>query len=83
MACFGKASLRFLCDLDCIPALVITNDWSTGFTPASVKWGAFGEAFKGTTFMHIYHDLEHNNEGRLYPSPQMGHLQDIYQFNPD
>ena len=58
MACFGKASLQLLCDLGCIPALVITNDWFTGFTPAYAKCGAFGDAFKGTTFMHICHNLE-------------------------
>ena len=83
MACFGKASLQLLCDLGCIPALVITNDWFTGFTPAYAKCGAFGDAFKGTTFMHICHNLEPTYEGRLYPSPQMGNLQGIYQFNPD
>ena len=83
MACFGKASLQLLCDIGVIPALVITNDWFTGFTPAYAKCGAFGDAFKGTTFMHICHNLEPSYEGRLYPSPQMGTLQGIYQFNPD
>ena len=83
MACFGKASLQLLCDIGIIPALVITNDWFTGFTPAYARCGAFGDAFKGTTFMHICHNLEPSYEGRLYPSPQMGTLQGIYQFNPD
>ena len=83
MACFGKASLQLLCDLGVIPSLIITNDWFTGFTPAYGKNGAFGDAFKGTTFMHICHNLEPSYEGRLYPSPQMGTLEGIYQFNPD
>ena len=81
MACFGKASLQLLCDLGVIPSLIITNDWFTGFTPAYGRC-AFGDVFKGTKFMHICHNLEPSYEGRLYPSPQMGTLEGIYQFDP-
>ena len=81
MACFGKASLQLLCDLKVIPSLIITNDWFTGFTPAYGRC-AFGDVFKGTKFMHICHNLEPSYEGRLYPSPQMGTLEGIYQFDP-
>ena len=83
MACFGKASLQLLCDIGILPAIIVTNDWFTGFTPAYAKCGAFGNAFKGTTFIHICHNLEPSYEGRLYPSPQEGTLEGIYQFNPD
>ena len=83
MACFCKASLQLLCDVKIIPAIIVTNDWFTGFTPAYGKCGAFGDVFKGTTFLHICHNLEPSYEGRLYPSPQMGNLSGIYQFNPD
>ena len=82
MACFGKASLQLLCDLGVIPSLIITNDWFTGFTPAYGRC-AFGDVFKGTKFMHICHNLEPSYEGRLYPSPQMGTLEGIYQFDPN
>ena len=53
------------------------------FTPAYAKNGAFGDAFKCTTFMHICHNFESSYEGRLYPSPQIGTLEGIYQFNAD
>ena len=80
MACFCKASLQLLCDIQTIPALIVTNDWFTGFTPAYGKCGAFGDVFKGTTFLHICHNLEPSYEGRLYPN---SNLANIYQFNPD
>ena len=33
--------------------------------------------------MHICHNLEPSNEGRIKLSPQMGTLEGIYQFNPN
>ena len=83
IACFAKASLQLLCDLQTIPSIVLTNDWFTGLTPAYAKNGSFGDTFRGTTFMHICHNLEPTYEGRLYPSPQEGTLQGIYQFDPN
>ena len=62
---------------------LMTNDWFTGLCAAYGKNGSFGDVFKGTTFFHICHNLAPTYEGRLYPSPQMGTLQGIYQFNPD
>ena len=83
IACMAKASLQLLCDLQIIPSIVLTNDWFTGLTPAYAKNGSFGDTFRGTTFMHICHNLEPTYEGRLYPSPQEGTLQGIYQFDPN
>ena len=83
IAGFAKASLQLLCDLQIIPSIILTNDWFTGLTPAYAKNGSFGDTFKGTTFMHICHNLEPTYEGRLYPSPQEGTLQGIYQFDPN
>ena len=80
---FAKASLQLLCELQIIPSIILTNDWFTGLTPAYAKNGSFGETFKGTTFMHICHNLEPTYEGRLYPSPQEGTLENIYQFDPN
>ena len=83
IASFAKASLQLLCDLKIIPSIILTNDWFTGLTPAYAKNGSFGDTFRGTTFMHICHNLEPTYEGRLYPSPQEGTLQGIYQFDPN
>ena len=83
IACFAKASLQLLCDLQIIPSIILTNDWFTGLTPAYAKNGSFGDTFRGTTFMHICHNLEPTYEGRLYPSPQEGNLEGIYQFDPN
>ena len=83
IASFAKASLQLLCDLQIIPSIILTNDWFTGLTPAYAKNGSFGDTFRGTTFMHICHNLEPTYEGRLYPSPQEGTLQGIYQFDPN
>ena len=83
IACFAKASLQLLCDLKIIPSIILTNDWFTGLTPAYAKNGSFGDTFRGTTFMHICHNLEPTYEGRLYPSPQEGTLEGIYQFDPN
>ena len=83
IACFAKASLQLLCDLQIIPSIILTNDWFTGLTPAYAKNGSFGDTFRGTTFIHICHNLEPTYEGRLYPSPQEGNLDGIYQFDPN
>jgi starch synthase len=78
LAVFGKACLEFCCARSMIPSLCITNDWFTGLIPAYAKIGAFGETFKGTTFLHIAHNLEPTYEGRIFPSPQDGALENIH-----
>ena len=83
IACFAKGSLQLLCDLGVIPAIIVTNDWFTGLTPAYAKNGSFGDAFRGTTFVHICHNLEPTYEGRIYPHGGDGTLEGIYQFNPE
>jgi len=83
IALFAKASLQLLCDIQTIPAIVVTNDWFTGLTPAYAKTGAFGDTFKGSTFIHICHNLEPTYEGRIYPSPQEGTLDNIHQLRTD
>ena len=80
---FCKASLQLLCDIQIIPAIVMTNDWFTGLCAAYGKNGSFGDVFKGTTFFHICHNLAPTYEGRLYPSPQQGSLDHIHQIQRD
>ena len=76
----GKASLELLCNLGIVPAVIVTNDWFTGLTAGYARNNCFGETFKGTTFFHICHNLEPTYEGRLYPSPQEGTLDNIHQL---
>ena len=76
----GKASLELLCSLGIIPAVIVTNDWYTGFSAAYAKAGHFGEVFKGTTFFHVCHNLEPTYEGRLYPGNNEGCLEFIHQL---
>jgi starch synthase len=77
---FCKGSLQLLCDLNKIPAVIMTNDWFTGLTAAYAKKGHFGDTFNGTTFFHICHNLQPTYEGRLYPSPEQGTLDNIHQL---
>lgn len=77
---FAKASLEYLCTEQFIPSVVVTNDWFTGLVPAYAKFGAFGDVFKGTTFLHIFHNLQELYEGRLYPNPADGTLAHIHQL---
>ena len=81
IACFAKASLQLLCDLRILPPIIVTNDWTTGLTPAYGKDGSFGDAFKHTKFIHLCHNLEPEFEGRL--SYNGNNYENIYQFNPE
>ena len=83
ISCFAKACLQLLCDLNTIPAIIVTNDWFSGLVPAFAKNGSFGDVFKGTTFFHIIHNLEPTYEGRIYPGNHEGNLERIYQFDPN
>lgn len=75
---FGKACLELLCKRGIVPAVCVTNDWFAGFISAYAKIGAFGPTFKGTSFMHICHNLMEDYEGRIYPEPRDGYLQNIH-----
>jgi starch synthase len=79
----GKASLELLCHLNLVPAVVVTNDWSTGLTAAYSKYGHFGDTFAGTTFFHIVHNLEPTYEGRIYPNTSEGTLEYIHRLPND
>lgn len=64
-----------------IPSVCITNDWFTGLIPAYAKIGHFGSTFKGTTFLHIAHNLEPSYEGRMFPGNDA--LEYIHQLPKD
>ncbi len=83
IAVFSKACLEYCCKRKIIPSMCVTNDWFTGFVAAYAKVGAFGPTFKGTTFMHICHNLMEDYEGRIYPEPRDGFLQHIHQLPKD
>ena len=80
LALMAKGSLELLCHLKVIPAMIITNDWFTGLTPAYAKVGCFGDTFRTSTFFHICHNLQETYEGRLYPSNEEGTLDHIHQL---
>jgi len=51
--------------------------------PGYAKAGEFGPTFKGTTFLHICHNLMEDYEGRIYPEPRDGFLQHIHKLPKD
>lgn len=57
LAVFGKACLEYCCKRKAIPSVCVTNDWFTGLIAGYAKIGAFGDTFKGSTFIHICHNL--------------------------
>jgi len=61
----------------------VTNDWFTGLIPAYAKVGHFGETFKGSTFLHICHNLQETYEGRIWLQPHEGSLETLHQLPKD
>ena len=80
---FSKACLEWLCVRKVLPSVVVTNDWFTGFAPGYARVGAFGDTFKGTTFIHICHNLNEAYQGRIYLTPQDGNLASLHQLPVD
>lgn len=78
---WGKGVLEALCWLKIIPSVLITNDWFTGLVAAYAKIGAFGQTFEGTTFMHIFHNLDPSYEGRIFPTVQEQCFVNIHGLN--
>jgi starch synthase len=78
MAVFGKACLEYCCKREIIPSVCVTNDWFTGFVPGYAKIGSFGDTFKGSTFLHICHNLQESYEGRVFPEPRDGYMENIH-----
>ena len=83
ISCFGKACLQYCCNRGKIPAICLTNDWFTGFVAAYGKKGHFGDTFRGTTFLHICHNLQESYEGRIYLDPCHGGLEGVHQLPTD
>jgi len=83
MAVFNKGCLQYLCNRGKIPAVCVTNDWFTGFAPAYAKIGCYGDTFKGSTFLHICHNLQESYEGRVYLDPPDGDCSDIHNLPRD
>ncbi|KAF8819156.1 putative glycogen synthase, partial [Cardiosporidium cionae] len=66
LVAMGKGSLEALCQLRCIPQLIVTNDWMAGLTAAYAKKGFFGTTFDHTTFFHLIHNLDATYEGHIF-----------------
>lgn len=65
--CTGKISLEILCKHWIKPSIIVGNDWFTGFLPAYIKYGHFGDYFQHSLCFHIVHNLGIHYEGRIYP----------------
>ena len=78
LAAFAKGALELLCTWRLIPSVVVTNDWFTALLPAYARHGHFGDAFRGSDFMHIAHNLDPDYEGRLWPQPGQGALAHLH-----
>jgi len=63
--------------------MIITNDWFCGLIPAYAKKKTFGDAFANTKFFHIVHNLGEDYEGRCFPKPNEGCLENIHQLPVD
>ena len=83
LSVFGKGCLEYLCKRQIIPSMCVMNDWFTGLIPGYAKTGQFGPTFKGTSFMHICHNLQESYEGRIYPDPRDGGLEYIHGLPRD
>ena len=79
ISCLGKASLQLLFESEIIPSIIVTNDWYTGLTPAFKNDDSFADFFIQTKFIHLIHNLEPSNEGKLYYNNNS--YQDMYKFN--
>jgi starch synthase len=83
IAAFAKGGLEYLCSESLVPSVIVTNDWYTGLVAAYKRVGAFGSTFNGTSFIHIFHNLQELYEGRLYPSPNERTLDHIHELPAD
>ena len=83
IAVFGKACLEYCCQRNLVPASMVTNDWFTGLIAAYAKIGHFGDTFKGTSFVHICHNLQESYEGRIHLDPKDGGLESLHQLPRD
>jgi glycogen synthase len=83
LAVFGKGCLEYCCQRQCIPSIAVTNDWFTGFTAAYAKVGHYGDTFKGTSFIHICHNLNEAYEGRIHLNHGDGDLGALHKLPRD
>lgn len=77
---WGKGVLEALHKLRIAPSIIITNDWFTGLTPAYGKQGVYKKFYENTTFLHILHNLDPNNEGRLFTAPLDNYFYEIHEL---
>lgn len=82
MVGFAKGALEVLCQLKLTPSVVLTNDWFTALAPAYAR-RAFGDAFQGTDFLSVIHNLDEDYQGRLYPTIAEGKLHHIHELSAD
>lgn len=63
---FNYAALFTLRHLGKTPQIFLTNDWYCGIAGMYNKSNFFGQWFKESRFVHIFHNLGDDYQGRVY-----------------
>lgn len=72
-------SLEICCQKQLQPSVIVTNDWLPCMAAGYRDF--FADYFKNTVFFHLIHNLgEGAYEGRVYPDPHEGTLDDIHRL---
>ena len=75
-------SLEVCCQKQLYPSLIVTNDWLPSM--AAGYRGFFGDYFNNTSFFHLIHNLgDGAYEGRIYPGPNDGAMENIHRLPRD
>lgn len=72
-------SLEICCQKQLSPSVIVTNDWLPSMAAGYRDF--FGDFFESTCFFHLIHNLgDAAYEGRVYPNPQDGSMDDIHRL---
>lgn len=72
-------SLEACCQKHLCPSVIVTNDWLPSMAAGYRDF--FGDFFQETCFFHLIHNLgDAAYEGRVYPSPHEGALENIHRL---
>lgn len=71
--------LEICCQKHLCPSVIVTNDWLPSMAAGYRNF--FGDFFQYTCFFHLIHNLgDAAYEGRVYPSPHEGTLEDVHRL---
>ncbi|KAK8803691.1 hypothetical protein WA158_001385 [Blastocystis sp. Blastoise] len=75
-------SLEIILQFNVKPAVIVSNDWPTALIPAYGRLFYPKTPLADASFFHIFHNLDVNYEGRIYPNDAQGDLYWIHQLEP-